>query len=73
MENKLNQILKWVDLPLNERPQLIMGKFWSHFVILLFFKKKSAYEPSLDQAGHATGPYSRRVNVGHKKIIFPSY
>jgi hypothetical protein len=23
----------------------------------------SAYEPSLDQAGHAAGPYSQRVNV----------
>jgi len=45
LENKLNQILEWVDLPLNERPQLIM-----------------AYEPSLDQAGHATGPYSSLVN-----------
>ncbi|KAI0270021.1 Phosphodiest-domain-containing protein [Gloeopeniophorella convolvens] len=42
---KLAQILDWIDLPLQERPQLIV-----------------AYEPSLDQAGHATGPYSRKVN-----------
>ncbi|PPQ92830.1 hypothetical protein CVT25_004318 [Psilocybe cyanescens] len=43
--DKLDQILDWIDLPLDKRPQLIM-----------------AYEPSLDQAGHATGPYSKRVN-----------
>ncbi|KAF9533064.1 alkaline-phosphatase-like protein [Crepidotus variabilis] len=42
---KLDQITKWVDLPFETRPQLIM-----------------MYEPSLDQAGHATGPYSKRVN-----------
>ncbi|KAN0127415.1 Phosphodiest domain containing protein [Lactarius tabidus] len=45
LDTKLAQILEWIDLPLSERPQLIL-----------------AYEPSLDQAGHATGPYSRRVN-----------
>ncbi|KAF8500851.1 Phosphodiest-domain-containing protein [Russula emetica] len=45
LDVKLSQILEWIDLPLSERPQLIL-----------------AYEPSLDQAGHATGPYSRRVN-----------
>jgi len=43
---KLDQILHWIDLPLEKRPQLIM-----------------AYEPSLDQAGHATGPNSKRVNA----------
>ncbi|KAI0304302.1 Phosphodiest-domain-containing protein [Multifurca ochricompacta] len=42
LNTKLAQILKWIDLPLDERPQLIL-----------------AYEPSLDQAGHATGPYSQ--------------
>uniref|UniRef100_A0A8H7XQR2 Phosphodiest-domain-containing protein n=1 Tax=Psilocybe cubensis TaxID=181762 RepID=A0A8H7XQR2_PSICU len=45
LEDKLKQILNWIDLPLDKRPQLIL-----------------AYEPSLDQAGHATGPYSERVN-----------
>ncbi|KAG6827336.1 hypothetical protein H0H92_012185 [Tricholoma furcatifolium] len=45
LSDKLDQILTWVDLPVEERPQLIM-----------------AYEPSLDQAGHATGPMSARVN-----------
>ncbi|KAF9644291.1 Phosphodiest-domain-containing protein [Thelephora ganbajun] len=42
---KLDQIMTWIDLPLEKRPQFI-----------------SAYEPSLDQAGHAAGPYSQRVN-----------
>ncbi|KAF5333016.1 hypothetical protein D9758_015180 [Tetrapyrgos nigripes] len=42
---KLDKIFEWIDMPLEERPQLIM-----------------AYEPSLDQAGHATGPMSARVN-----------
>ncbi|KAK7468996.1 hypothetical protein VKT23_003492 [Stygiomarasmius scandens] len=42
---KLDQIFQWIDLPFEERPQLVM-----------------AYEPSLDQAGHATGPMSARVN-----------
>ncbi|CAA7262984.1 unnamed protein product [Cyclocybe aegerita] len=45
LREKLDQILYWIDLPLETRPQLIM-----------------AYEPSLDQAGHATGPYSKQVN-----------
>ncbi|KAF9562603.1 Phosphodiest-domain-containing protein [Agrocybe pediades] len=51
LEEKLDQILHWIDLPLRERPQLIM-----------------AYEPSLDQAGHATGPYSKRVNETLVKV-----
>lgn len=45
LSKKLDQILSWVDLPLEMRPQLIM-----------------AYEPSLDQAGHASGPMSALVN-----------
>ncbi|KAH9041999.1 Phosphodiest-domain-containing protein [Lactarius pseudohatsudake] len=45
LDTKLDQILDWIDLPLSERPQLIL-----------------TYEPSLDQAGHAKGPYSREVN-----------
>ncbi|KIJ66879.1 hypothetical protein HYDPIDRAFT_85278 [Hydnomerulius pinastri MD-312] len=44
-EEKISQILEWVDLPLEERPRLIV-----------------AYEPSLDQAGHAAGPESDLVN-----------
>ncbi|KIY47930.1 hypothetical protein FISHEDRAFT_59285 [Fistulina hepatica ATCC 64428] len=35
----------WIDLPIEDRPQLIL-----------------AYEPSLDQSGHATGPGSARVD-----------
>ncbi|KAJ4482357.1 alkaline-phosphatase-like protein [Lentinula aciculospora] len=42
---KLHQLLTWIDLSFNERPQLLM-----------------AYEPSLDQAGHLTGPMSLLVN-----------
>ncbi|KAJ3731207.1 Phosphodiest-domain-containing protein [Lentinula guzmanii] len=42
---KLDQLLAWIDLPFDERPQLLM-----------------AYEPSLDQAGHLTGPMSALVN-----------
>ncbi|KAL0960766.1 hypothetical protein HGRIS_005788 [Hohenbuehelia grisea] len=45
LSTKLDQLVKWIDLPLEERPQLLL-----------------AYEPSLDQAGHATGPMSARVN-----------
>ncbi|KAK1228074.1 hypothetical protein PQX77_008899 [Marasmius sp. AFHP31] len=45
LSTKLNQILTWIDLPLEQRPQLIL-----------------AYEPSLDQAGHLTGPMSDLVN-----------
>lgn len=29
-----------------------------------------AYEPSLDQAGHLTGPYSKLVNVGFPSTLF---
>ncbi|KAG2125529.1 alkaline-phosphatase-like protein [Suillus cothurnatus] len=46
LEKKLSNLLEWIDLPLEERPQLILG-----------------YEPSLDQAGHATGPMSKAVNM----------
>jgi len=45
LKEKHDQIMTWVDLPLEERPQLIL-----------------AYEPSLDQAGHLTGPASPLVN-----------
>ncbi|KAF5382470.1 hypothetical protein D9615_002739 [Tricholomella constricta] len=45
LSEKLEQIINWIDLPIELRPQLVM-----------------AYEPSLDQAGHATGPMSARVN-----------
>ncbi|KAJ2917003.1 hypothetical protein MD484_g3388, partial [Candolleomyces efflorescens] len=51
MDDKLVQIMKWIDMPLDDRPQLIL-----------------AYEPSLDQAGHSTGPYSRRVNETLVKV-----
>lgn len=54
LKEKLDQITAWIDLPLEERPQLIM-----------------AYEPSLDQAGHLTGPNSTLVNnVLHQVDIF---
>ncbi|OAX37433.1 Phosphodiest-domain-containing protein [Rhizopogon vinicolor AM-OR11-026] len=46
LEKKLSNLLEWIDLPLETRPQLILG-----------------YEPSLDQAGHATGPMSEAVNM----------
>lgn len=46
LEKKLSKLLEWIDLPLEERPQLILG-----------------YEPSLDQAGHSTGPMSKAVNA----------
>ncbi|KAI8978778.1 Phosphodiest-domain-containing protein [Trametes punicea] len=51
LEEKLDQIIAWIDLPLEKRPQLIM-----------------AYEPSLDQAGHLTGPNSPLVNKVLKEV-----
>ncbi|KAH7885418.1 Phosphodiest-domain-containing protein [Phlebopus sp. FC_14] len=46
MQEKLDQILEWLDIDdVEQRPQMIL-----------------AYEPSLDQAGHATGPMSALVN-----------
>ncbi|KAI6009012.1 alkaline-phosphatase-like protein [Pisolithus microcarpus] len=45
LEEKLDQIFKWVDMDVEGRPELIV-----------------AYEPSLDQAGHAHGPMSKEVN-----------
>lgn len=64
---KLDQILHWIDLPFEKRPQLIMGKesttmdLYSCSSELIFFL--TAYEPSLDQAGHWKGPNSKLVNV----------
>ncbi|KAK7690300.1 hypothetical protein QCA50_006957 [Cerrena zonata] len=51
LKEKHDQIMEWIDLPLEERPQLIM-----------------AYEPSLDQAGHAAGPNSELVNRVLKNV-----
>jgi predicted AlkP superfamily pyrophosphatase or phosphodiesterase len=51
LDDKLNQLLQWIDLPLEKRPQLML-----------------AYEPSLDQAGHKTGPNSALVNVSHIRV-----
>jgi len=51
LEEKLDQILAWIDLPLEERPQLI-----------------TMYEPSLDQAGHAAGPVSTRVDIALRDV-----
>ncbi|KAH7927802.1 Phosphodiest-domain-containing protein [Leucogyrophana mollusca] len=45
LSEKHDQLLAWIDMPFEERPQLLL-----------------AYEPSLDQAGHATGPGSARIN-----------
>lgn len=46
LDDKLKQILFWLDMEADDKPQLIL-----------------AYEPSLDQAGHAYGPGSKQVNV----------
>jgi hypothetical protein len=66
---KLDQILAWVDLPLEKRPQLLMGRSQhplpSDPLLILW---SAAYEPSLDQAGHATGPMSALVNVRFNPI-----
>ena len=62
MDAKLAKILEWIDLSLNERPQLILGTC-SETCASTCLKPYLAYEPSLDQAGHAAGPYSQRVNV----------
>ncbi|KAI0086990.1 Phosphodiest-domain-containing protein [Irpex rosettiformis] len=51
LEWKHDKLMEWIDLPLEQRPQLIM-----------------AYEPSLDQAGHSTGPYSALVNRTLEKV-----
>ena len=69
---KLDQILAWVDLPLEKRPQLIMGRSSTSYLrpVLIVF---AAYEPSLDQAGHATGPMSALVNVRDDIIVSYSY
>jgi predicted AlkP superfamily pyrophosphatase or phosphodiesterase len=45
LKDKHDQLMAWIDLPFDERPQLLMG-----------------YEPSLDQAGHRSGPMSADVN-----------
>ncbi|KAI0036572.1 alkaline-phosphatase-like protein [Vararia minispora EC-137] len=51
LQEKLDQLFSWIDLPLEKRPQLLL-----------------AYEPSLDQAGHATGPFSAHVNATLKQV-----
>lgn len=64
LKEKLDQITAWIDLPIEERPQLIMGT--PPFPLLYTttgFTIFTAYEPSLDQAGHLAGPASELVNV----------
>ncbi|OAX37436.1 Phosphodiest-domain-containing protein [Rhizopogon vinicolor AM-OR11-026] len=46
LQTKLSKLLEWIDLPLEVRPQLILG-----------------YDPSVDHAGHETGPMSEAVNT----------
>lgn len=72
LKEKHDQLMAWIDLPFDQRPQLLMGpsqffnwrprsnRVWPYL----------AYEPSLDQAGHLTGPMSALVNVS---ILSPYY
>ena len=62
LKEKLDQLMEWIDLPLELRPQLIMGEFIGP-VQHLRLTGTVAYEPSLDQAGHWKGPNSLIVNV----------
>lgn len=56
--------MTWLDTPLDSRPQLIMGKLLPLLLTLSHLNSHdTAYEPSLDQAGHLTGPNSKLVNV----------
>jgi hypothetical protein len=59
----------WIDLPFEERPQLLMGSSLSIFLVKYILHIPTAYEPSLDQAGHKAGPYSALVNVSQALIF----
>ena len=63
LKKKLDQITAWIDLPIEERPQLIMGTPPLLSTRPQAFTLSAAYEPSLDQAGHLAGPASELVNV----------
>jgi hypothetical protein len=61
---KLDVIMSWIDLPLDMRPRLILGEsLFSFFGNECVLTNLEAYEPTLDQAGHAAGPYSKMVNA----------
>lgn len=63
LKDKLEQLLEWIDMPLETRPQLILGRLL--LTLSMFYNSRLflvAYEPSLDQAGHAYGPGSKEVN-----------
>lgn len=63
MSEKLKKIMEWIDLPPeNLRPQLIIGDT-SRSIQVYPISCDPAYEPSLDQAGHSTGPGSPPVDV----------
>lgn len=56
--------MKWIDLPFDKRPQLILGVCFYRGISCLFPDlPPAAYEPHLDQVGHQAGPYSTLVNV----------
>lgn len=69
LQEKLDQILEWIDMPdIDKRPELILSKSsWERDEVIAHLKL--AYEPSLDQAGHATGPMSSVVNVSPSAIF----
>ena len=71
LQDKLDQILAWIDMPLEKRPQFIMGMCITTLDEVFFsFLTRIAYEPSLDQAGHLAGPTSKLVDVGVKMRFF---
>ena len=71
LQDKLDQILAWIDMPLEKRPQFIMGMCITTLDEVLFsFLTRIAYEPSLDQAGHLAGPTSKLVDVGVELRFF---
>ena len=69
LQDKLDQILAWIDMPLEKRPQFIMGMCITT-LNEVYFLTKIAYEPSLDQAGHLAGPTSKLVDVGVELRFF---
>lgn len=62
-------MLEWIDLPLEQRPRLIIGEHLLFLLSLHFYLLQTwlprglVYEPMLDQAGHAAGPDSELVNA----------
>ena len=64
LSEKRDQVMDWIDLPIGERPRLLLGGIDFHYLTFpLMHSFFLVYDDSIDHAGHSYGPMSADVNV----------